>query len=119
MLAMVISASQPNDTAATNSFWLTSACGARFAAGEREDAGHVDQQHRHVEQIVGPVAPAGQESVRVAELLARPEIDAALAGIAAAEHQHGDRFGHEEGDEREQPQRQRRPSRRPRPAARC
>ena len=80
--------------------------GPRLAAGKREDARHVDEQHRHVKQIVGPIAPARQEPVRFAELFPRPEVDPALSRIAARQGQHGNRFRHEEGDEREHPQSQ-------------
>jgi hypothetical protein len=80
------------------------------AAGEREDPGHVHEQDRDVEQVVRPVAPAAEEPVGFTELLAGPEIDAAFARIAPREHEHSEGFGHEEGQEREPPQRERDPS---------
>ena len=43
------------------------------AAGKRDDTREIDQQHRDVEQVVGPVAPAGDESVNVAEVPASPQ----------------------------------------------
>src|SRR6185436_6357950 len=85
-------------------------CGARFSAGEGEDAGHVDEQHRHVEQVVGPVAPAGQKAVRLAELPPRPEIDAAFSGIPARQRQDRHGFRNEEGDKRQPPQPERCPA---------
>ena len=84
--------------------------GARFAAGERENPRHVDEEHRHVEQVVGPIAPAGEKPVRVAEFAARPEIDAALSGMPPREDEDGDRLGDEESGKRDRPQYDRRPA---------
>ena len=104
------SASQPTATPSTNELLVDERRRPGLAAGEREDAGHVDEQHRHVEEVVGPVAPAREKAVRVAECLARPQIDAAFARIPASQCQHRDRLGNEERPEREQPQRERRPA---------
>ena len=101
------------------SFESASASARASPPAKAKMPGHVDEQHRHVEQVVRPVAPPGQKPVGLAELLRDPEIDAALAGITAAEHQHGDGLGHEERDERQDPQHQREPAVAPRSAARC
>ena len=47
--------------------------GPSLTAREREDPGHVDEQHRHVEEVGRPVAPAGEKAVRLAELLPDPQ----------------------------------------------
>src|SRR5712691_6022325 len=54
------------------------------------DADEVEHDSRHVEHVVGPVAPAGEESVEVAEDFFGPEVDAAFAGIAMGELDDGD-----------------------------
>jgi hypothetical protein len=53
-----------------------------WAEGKNRDADEVEHDRRHVEHVVGPVAPAGKKSVEVAEDFFGPEIDAAFAGIA-------------------------------------
>jgi len=45
-------------------------------------ADEIEHDRRHIEHVVGPVAPAGKESVEVAEDFFGPEVDAAFAGIA-------------------------------------
>ena len=54
------------------------------------DADEIEHHGRHVEHVVRPVAPAGEESVEVAENLFGPQIDAAFAGIAVREFDDGD-----------------------------
>ncbi len=49
---------------------------------KNRDTDEVEHDRRHIEHVVGPVTPAGKESVEVAEDLFGPEIDSAFAGIA-------------------------------------
>ena len=87
--------------------------GEEFVIGEAEVAGteHVDRdadevEHdgRHVEHVVGPVAPAGEESVEVAEDFFGPEIDSAFAGIAMGEFDDGDALRPEEKKKGDDPE---------------
>src|ERR1700685_3137117 len=59
---------------------------------------------RHVEHVIGPVAPAGEESVEVAEDFFGPEIDAAFSGIAVSEFDDGDTLRPEEEKKRDDPE---------------
>ena len=68
------------------------------------DADEIEHDRRHVEHVVGPVAPAGEESVEVAEDFFGPEIDAAFAGIAVGEFDDGDALRPEEKKERDDPE---------------
>ena len=68
------------------------------AQHEDGDADEVEHDRRHVEHVVGPVAPAGEESVEVAEDFFGPEIDAAFAGITVGEFDDGDALRPEEKD---------------------
>src|ERR1700684_3447798 len=65
------------------------------------DADEVEHDRRHVEHVVGPVAPAGEESVEIAEDFFRPEVDAAFAGIAVGEFDDGDALRQEEKEQRD------------------
>ncbi len=68
------------------------------------DADEVEHDGRHVEHVVGPVAPAGEESVEVAEDFFGPEIDSAFAGITVGEFDDGDALRPEEKDEGDDPE---------------
>ncbi len=79
--------------------------GEDFVLGEAEmrrpehidgDADEVEHDGRHVEHVVGPVAPAGEKSVEVPEDFFGPEIDSAFAGIAMGEFDDGDALRPEE-----------------------
>src|ERR1700722_4310186 len=68
------------------------------------DADEIEHDRRHVEHVVGPVAPAGEKSVKVAEDFFGPEVDAAFSGIAMGQFDDGDAFRPEEkekGDDQE------------------
>ena len=67
-------------------------------------ADEVEHHRRHVEHVVGPVTPAGEESVKVAEHLFRPKINAAFAGIAMGEFDHRDALRPKEEEKRDDPQ---------------
>ena len=68
------------------------------------DADEVQHDGRHVEHVVGPVAPAGEKSMEVAEDFFGPEIDSAFAGIAMGEFDDGDALGPEEKKKRDDPE---------------
>src|ERR1700727_2975448 len=59
-------------------------------------ADEIKHYGRHVEHVVGPVAPAGEESVEVAEDFFGPEVDAAFSGITMSEFDDGDALRPEE-----------------------
>ena len=67
-------------------------------------ADEIQHHRRHVEHVVGPVAPAGEESVEVAEDFLGPEIDAAFAGIAMRQFDHRDALRPEEKKKRDDPE---------------
>ena len=76
-------------------------------AGSANVNGNSDDDHEqrgNVEDVVGPVAPAGEESVEVAEDFFGPEIDSAFAGIAVSEFDYGDALRKEEEEERDDPE---------------
>ena len=77
-----------------------------MARAERvdRDADEVEHDGRHVEHVVGPVAPAGEEAVEVAEDFLGPEIDAAFAGIAMGEFDDGDALRPEEEEQGDDPE---------------
>src|ERR1700731_4621808 len=68
------------------------------------DADEVEHDRRHVEHVVGPVAPAGEESVEIAEDFFRPEVDAAFAGITMREFNDGDALRPEEEKKGDDPE---------------
>src|SRR5579862_6046849 len=68
------------------------------------DADEVQHDRRHVEYVIGPVTPAREESVEVAEDLFGPEVDAAFAGITMCEFDNGDTLRKEEEDQRDDPE---------------
>src|SRR5260370_11819441 len=77
-----------------------------MAGAERVDgnADEVEHDRRHVEHVVGPIAPAGEESMKVAEDFFGPEIDSAFAGIAMGEFDDGDALRPEKKDEGDDPE---------------
>src|ERR1022692_1390047 len=64
----------------------------------------VEHDRRHVEHVVGPIAPAGEEAVEVSENFLRPKVDATFAGIAVGEFDHRDTLGPEEKEKRDDPE---------------
>jgi len=54
-----------------------------MAGAQRKDgdANEIEQNRGHVHHVVGPIAPAGQKTVEVAEDFLGPKVDAAFAGI--------------------------------------
>ncbi len=54
------------------------------AQGEDRNADEIQHDGRDVHHVVGPVAPAGEESVEVAEDFLGPQIDAAFARDSGA-----------------------------------
>src|SRR5437016_12855524 len=68
------------------------------------DADEIEHHCRHVEHVVGPVAPAGEESMEVAEDFFGPEVDAAFAGIAVGEFDYGDALRPEEKKQGDDPE---------------
>src|ERR1700686_1518933 len=68
------------------------------------DADEVEHDRRHIEHVVSPVAPAGEESVEIAEDFFRPEVDAAFAGIAVREFDDGDALRPEEKKKGDDPE---------------
>src|ERR1700691_4239502 len=75
-----------------------------WAQRKHRDADEVKHHGRHVKHIVGPVTPAGEESVEVAENFFGPEIDSAFAGITVGEFDDGDALRPEEEDEGDEPE---------------
>src|ERR1700733_2835381 len=67
---------------------------------EDRDADEVEHDRRHVEHVIGPVAPAGKESVEVAEDFFGPEVDSAFTGIAVREFDDSDALRPEEKKKR-------------------
>src|SRR5581483_8212260 len=64
----------------------------------------VEHDRRNVKHVVGPVAPAGEESVKVAENFFGPEINSAFAGIAMRQLNDGDSLRPKEKYQRDDPQ---------------
>ena len=76
-------------------------------AGTKRIDRHADEvQHdrRHVEHVVGPVTPAGEESVEVSKDFFRPKVDAPFARITVGEFDDRDALGTEEEEERDDPE---------------
>ncbi len=71
---------------------------------ENGDADEIEHHRRHVEHVVGPVAPAGEETVEVAENFFGPEIDATLAGITVGQFDDRDALRPEEEEQRNDPE---------------
>ncbi len=80
------------------------------SAGEGKNPRHVHQQDRNVEQVVRPVTPAREKSVRLSELLPRPEVDAAFTWMPSRQNQHRDGLWNEKCEKCEHPQRERHPA---------
>ncbi len=74
------------------------------AESEDGDADEIEHHGRDVHHVVGPVAPAGEEAVEVAEDFFGPEVDAAFAGIAMGEFDDGDSLRPEKKNERNDPE---------------
>jgi len=53
------------------------------------DSYEVEHDSRHVEHLVGPIAPAGEKAVEVAEFLLGPEIHTAFAWVPVRQFDHG------------------------------
>src|SRR5579859_6454493 len=68
------------------------------------DADEIEHDGRHVEHVVGPIAPGREESVEVAEDFLGPKIDAAFAGIAVGEFDNGDALRPEEEEQGDDPE---------------
>src|SRR5580700_1353854 len=68
------------------------------------DADEIEHDGRHVEHVVGPVTPAGEESVKIAKDFFGPEIDSTFAGIALGKFDYGYALGPEEKDEGDDPE---------------
>ena len=103
MLRTVSSARSASEVMSGESFVIGES-GVAGAEREHRDADEVEHDGRHVEHVVGPVAPAGEESVEVAEDFFGPEIDAAFAGITVGEFDDGDALRPEEKDEGDDPE---------------
>src|SRR5450432_219522 len=76
-------------------------------SGAEHEYGYADEikhHRRHIQHIVRPVAPAGQEPVKVAENFFGPKINAAFARITVREFNHRDTLRPEEKHEGNQPQ---------------
>src|ERR1700752_3073532 len=74
------------------------------AQNEDGHAHEVQHDGGHVHHVVGPVAPAGEEPVKVAEDFFGPEIDAAFAGKAVGELDDGNALGPEEKQKVDEPE---------------
>ena len=103
MLSRVRSASKRKRRDERERFVIGETCVAG-AQDKNRDADEVKHDRRHVEHVVGPVTPAGEESVKVAEDFFRPEIDAAFAGITVGEFDDGDALRKEEKKEGDDPE---------------
>src|SRR5579871_192089 len=68
------------------------------------NADEVEHDRRHVEHVIGPVAPAGKESVEIAENLLGPQIDATFARVAVSEFDDGDTLRPEEQKQGDDPE---------------
>ena len=58
-------------------------------SNEHRDAHEIEHHGRHVQHVVGPVAPTGQETVEVAENFLGPQVNATFAGITMRQLDHG------------------------------
>src|ERR1019366_3479465 len=67
------------------------------------NADEIEHDRRHIEHVVGPVTPAGEETVEVSENLLGPEIDSTFARVAMSEFDDGDALRPEEEDEGDDP----------------
>jgi len=74
------------------------------------DADEIQHHRRHIEHVVGPVAPAGEKAVEVAEDFFGPKIDSALSGIAVSEFDYGDALRPEKKNKRDEPEPHRDPT---------
>src|SRR5450432_1050559 len=67
-------------------------------------ADEVQHDGRDVHHVVGPIAPARQEAVELAENFLGPKIHAALSRIAMRQFDNGDTLGPEKHKERNNPE---------------
>ena len=74
------------------------------AEDEDGDANEIEHDGGHVHHVIGPVAPAGEKTVEVAEDFLGPEVDAAFAGIAVGEFDDRDALGPEKKKQRNDPE---------------
>jgi hypothetical protein len=74
------------------------------------DPDKIEEKRRDIEDVVGPVAPAADEAVGVAEELPRPEVDPPFLGIPGRELRYRDALREEEQQERPDPESDRRKS---------
>src|SRR5579871_3700914 len=75
-------------------------------AAQREygDPDEIEHHRRHVHHVVGPVAPARQKSMKVAEDFFGPEINAALARITMRQFDDGDALRPKKQQQRDDPE---------------
>src|SRR3954462_2615890 len=64
----------------------------------------VEHHGRNIKHVVGPIAPAGEESVKVAEDFFRPEIDSTFTGITMGQLDYSNSLRPKEKYERDHPQ---------------
>src|SRR5438309_9216164 len=64
----------------------------------------VEHHRRNIKHVVGPIAPAREESVKVAEDLFRPKIDSTFTGVAMGQFDHSNSLRPEKKHERDDPQ---------------
>src|SRR2546422_302234 len=64
----------------------------------------IKHDRRHVHHVVRPVAPAGEETVKVSENLLGPKIDATFSRVAMSEFDYGNPLRPEEKNQRNHPQ---------------
>ena len=103
MLSTVSSDSSARETHGSEDLIVGKSLVARAEHIDRH-ADEIEHDRRHVEHVVGPVAPAGEESVEVAEDFLGPEVDAAFAGIAVREFDDRDALRPEEKKKRDDPE---------------
>src|SRR2546423_8379981 len=72
---------------------------------ENEDGNADEVQHDgwDVHHVVGPVAPAGEETVKVPKNFFGPQVDAAFSWIAVRQFDHGNALGPEEKQQCDEP----------------
>src|SRR5579871_5737005 len=74
------------------------------AENVNRDTDEIKHHRRNVKHVVRPVAPAGEESVKVPEDFFRPQIHTALAGITMGQLDNRDALRPEEEEERDDPE---------------
>src|SRR4029077_15369295 len=79
----------------------------RMMAGAKDEDGDANEgEHHggHIHHVVRPVAPAGQEAVKVAKNFLGPQVDTAFAGIAVSQFNDGHSLGQKKQQEGDEPQ---------------